>query len=422
MTLWLSNLVAYHVQLAVLVGAGAVVMSVLRVHTPRASLRFWQWLFAASVVWPVYQMGTNLDSSGDKVAGGVLWSVAAFANGGTPIAAGPLHAEWAAIVITLLAAGAAIRLAWLAAGLVKLQAIRAHAEPADDLEPLSAPLARELGVSADICFSSAVTCPATIGLRRAIVLVPHGLRDLAPAIQRAVLAHELIHVRRRDWVWALLEELWCAVLWFQPAARALASRLSLARETVVDEAAIACTRDRRAYAAALLEFSTARPGLPGASALIRRRHLEQRVALIAQEVSMTRQTLALRMVVAASLTCAVAFAAAAYVPISATLHAGTNQVYKPGSGVSLPRVISDVKPYYTPEAMKAKIEGKVVMSVVVLATGDVGDVAITQSLDAEHGLDQEAVEAVRQWKFEPGKRGGEPVAVEVAIEMTFTLK
>jgi TonB family protein len=422
MMLWLWNLAAYSVQLAVLVGTGAAIMCALRVKAPRACLRFWQCLFVASVMWPGYQLWMNLDSSGERVVGGVLWSVASFAIAGMQVGAAPSDTGWAAIAITLLAAGATIRLAWLAAGLVKLRAIRANSQQACDLEPLSGPLARELGVTADIRFSSAVTCPATIGFRSPIVLLPHDVRKLSAVIQRAVLTHELIHVRRRDWLWALLEELWCAVLWFHPAARALASRLSLARETVVDEATIAHTRDRRAYAAALLEFSTARPRLLGATALIRRRHLEQRVALLAREVSMPRHTLVIRIAVASTITVAIAFATAAYVPISAALQAEAKQVYKPGSGTTLPRVIREVKPRYTPEALQARIQGTVVMSVVVLATGDVGDVSITRSLDAEHGLDQQAIQAARQWTFDPGTREGKPVAVEVAIEMTFTLK
>ncbi len=100
------------------------------------------------------------------------------------------------------------------------------------------------------------------------------------------------------------------------------------------------------------------------------------------------------------------------------------RVYKPGedAGVTLPRVVREVKPVYTPEAMQAKIQGTVWMRVVVLASGDVGEVTVSQSLDEEHGLDQQAVNATRQWKFEPGTREGKPVPVEVTIEMTFTLK
>ena len=73
-------------------------------------------------------------------------------------------------------------------------------------------------------------------------------------------------------------------------------------------------------------------------------------------------------------------------------------------------------------AMQQKIQGSVFMQVVVLETGGVGDVQVTKSLDAKYGLDQEAIKAVKQWKFKPGMRADKPVAVEVAIEMTFTLK
>jgi TonB family protein len=421
MILALSNLVAFSVQLAVLVAAGATVMFALRVTAPHASLRFWQCLLAGSVLWPFSQVWMDLDASGERLTEGVLWSVASWADAGMPVDARSTEVGWAAMLIALLAGGAVIRLAWLGAGLVRLRAIRANSEPAHDLAALSSPLARELGVIADICFSNAVTCPATIGVRRPLVLLPPHVRELSPAIQRAVLTHEFIHVRRRDWLWALIEEAWCALLWYHPAARALASRLSLARETVIDAAAIAHTRDRRAYASALLEFSTGKPRLMGATAFIHRRHLGQRVALIAQEVSMTRRTLAIRMTVATSITVAIALATASYVPLMAT-HAQDKQVYKPGSGTTLPRVIKEVKPPYTPEAMQARIQGSVFMNVVVLETGDVGDVTITRSLDAEHGLDEQCVKAARQWEFEPGTREGEPVAVEVEIEMTFTLK
>jgi len=97
-------------------------------------------------------------------------------------------------------------------------------------------------------------------------------------------------------------------------------------------------------------------------------------------------------------------------------------VYKPGNGVSLPQVIKKVNPEYTKEAMAQMIEGTVGMDVVVLADGTVGDVNVTQSLDAVYGLDQEAVKAMKQWQFKPGTKDGKPVAVRVAVMMNFTLK
>lgn len=97
-------------------------------------------------------------------------------------------------------------------------------------------------------------------------------------------------------------------------------------------------------------------------------------------------------------------------------------VYKAGPGITLPSVVREVKPDYTVEAKRAGIRGSVFMSVVVEADGSVGAVEVTRSLDKEHGLDQEAVKAMKQWAFKPGTKDGKPVAVEVTVEMTFTLK
>jgi TonB family protein len=96
------------------------------------------------------------------------------------------------------------------------------------------------------------------------------------------------------------------------------------------------------------------------------------------------------------------------------------QVYKAGDGVSLPQVIRQVGPQYTSEAMAHRIEGVVVLDVVVKADGAVGDVNVTQSLDAVYGLDAAAVKAMKQWEFKPGTKDGKPVAVRVEVKMTFT--
>lgn len=97
-------------------------------------------------------------------------------------------------------------------------------------------------------------------------------------------------------------------------------------------------------------------------------------------------------------------------------------VYRPGSGVVNPRVLREVKPQYTADAMRAKVQGTVLLECVVLPDGTVGRVDVVKSLDPTFGLDQEAVKAAKQWRFIPGTRFGEPVAVLVTIELTFTLR
>jgi TonB family protein len=101
--------------------------------------------------------------------------------------------------------------------------------------------------------------------------------------------------------------------------------------------------------------------------------------------------------------------------------AAQDQVYQPGEGIKMPRLVKEVKPSYTEGAMRRKVQGVVEMKVVVLDDGTVGnDVIVTRSLDEE--LDQQAILAVKQWTFKPGTKDDKPVRVQVNIEMTFTLR
>ena len=96
--------------------------------------------------------------------------------------------------------------------------------------------------------------------------------------------------------------------------------------------------------------------------------------------------------------------------------------YRPGNGVLLPQLIREVKPAYTSDAMRAKVQGTVLVQCIVKQDGSVGDVEVLRSLDPTFGLDQEAIKAAKQWRFRPGTRFGEPVPVQITIELTFTLR
>jgi TonB family protein len=90
-----------------------------------------------------------------------------------------------------------------------------------------------------------------------------------------------------------------------------------------------------------------------------------------------------------------------------------------GHGVTAPRLIYDPEPDYSEEARKQKYQGSVLLQVVVGEDGHARDVQIAQSLGL--GLDEKALEAVRQWRFEPGRLEGRPVAVVVNIQVNFRL-
>jgi TonB family protein len=95
-------------------------------------------------------------------------------------------------------------------------------------------------------------------------------------------------------------------------------------------------------------------------------------------------------------------------------------VYRPGGGVTAPRVLVQVKPTYTSEALFQKIQGTVVVELVVTSEGQPSRIRVIRSL--EPGLDEQAVAAVSQWRFEPGRLAGSAVDVLVTIMLDFWIR
>jgi periplasmic protein TonB len=100
---------------------------------------------------------------------------------------------------------------------------------------------------------------------------------------------------------------------------------------------------------------------------------------------------------------------------------GDDGVFQLGAGITPPRVIHIVKPAYTQGAMQARIQGEVLVTAIVRPDGTVTDVRVSRSLDRVFGLDEEALEVARQWRFKPATRSGQPVAVYVTIGVGFTM-
>ena len=96
-------------------------------------------------------------------------------------------------------------------------------------------------------------------------------------------------------------------------------------------------------------------------------------------------------------------------------------IYRPGGGVSPPRVIRQVKPTYTSAALLEKIQGTVIMELVVARDGQPTQIRVVRSLDPL-GLDGQAILAVSQWRFEPARLAGNPVDVLVTVAMDFWIQ
>jgi TonB family protein len=94
-------------------------------------------------------------------------------------------------------------------------------------------------------------------------------------------------------------------------------------------------------------------------------------------------------------------------------------VFRVGGGVSAPELVFKVDPEYSEQARKSKYQGTVVLNLVVQKDGTARDIRVMTPLGM--GLDEKAIEAVRQWRFRPGQKNGQPVDVSAVIEVTFRL-
>jgi TonB family protein len=96
-------------------------------------------------------------------------------------------------------------------------------------------------------------------------------------------------------------------------------------------------------------------------------------------------------------------------------------VYLPGNGVTMPRILRQASPAYTASARRARIEGPIILRAIVETDGTVSNIEVVQSLDRTSGLDAAALVALRQWRFAPGEREGQPVRVLIRVTMNFAL-
>ena len=279
--------------------------------------------------------------------------------------------------------------------------------------------------------------PGVLGIVRPKLLWPVGLSDrLSDPELESILAHEACHVDRRDNLGALVQVVVEHVFWFHPLVWWLGTRLVDARELACDEEVLQMGTDNHSYAEGILKVCgfylrsplTLVSGVGGSD-------LADRIERIVTGPRPRPVSVPARLLLASVLTLTIgaplvggAVSAQRGSVRAESANASVEQdkdkptVHKPGEGVKLPKLVHEVKPDYTREAMEAGIQGSLSLQAVVLESGLVGDVDVVDSLDTVYGLDDQAVKAIRQWQFEPGTKDGKPVAVQVEVEFTFKLK
>jgi TonB family protein len=431
-SLWFHNLAAYSLQVAVIVVVGSLLLSLFRLDLPKIRLGCWQALLGGSILLPLIQPWRSEWASEGPGAISRITMAGPF----SPSAAWSISSA----ALGLLLGGILLRLIWTALGLTRVRAYRKQACPLLR-ESRSIREARALtGARARVYLCASLQSPATVGARAPAILLPRRFLELPAPQQKAIACHEFLHAARRDWVWAVAEELVLTVLWFHPAVWWIVKNIRLSREQAVDAEVIRLTSSRRAYLDALVTMAQRRVESVPAALFLTESQLAQRMALILKEVKMSRLKLVTSLFSAATILLVAGTAAVWSFPLSAPASAPAlvspgpdnvfrfegkdyqtgGKIYKVGKNVSPPVPIHDSQPLYTRQARKAKLHGTAVFSVVVDAKGDVDGVKeISKPLGL--GLDQSAIKALRTWKFKPALRDGAPVPVRVDIEVTFRL-
>lgn len=317
----LDNLLAYVLQSSAVIAAALAALWVLRIDAPSVRYFALRITLAAALVLPLLQPRINLASDTPIASTSTVNSVPRLEGARAPTprrfsldTASIAGGRSAAVVGGVLAAGVLARLLWLALGLWRLQHLRRLGETTVGEE--YADLQTTIGTRAELRYVVGLGQPLTFGVRHPVVLLPEALRGMGETIRCAVVAHELWHVRRRDWLFMIGEEAVRAAFWFHPAMWLLLSQIQVAREETVDELAVLATGSRRGYLDALLAFADARP-LFGTAAFGRRRHLIHRVLIISKEKVMSSRRVVASCAAVVIAAVAGAFGGAAAFPLVA---------------------------------------------------------------------------------------------------------
>ena len=223
-------------------------------------------------------------------------------------------------------------------------------------------------------FRSHHETPVTFGFLNPVILLPGQFPELDPAKQDAILCHEVLHVWRHDWLFAIGEELVRALFWFHPAIWWLLGEIQLAREQAVDQEVIKLTSRRDEYLDALLAIAgaSAQLDLAPAPLFLRKRHLKQRVVSILKEARMSKTRLISMFAMSLMMLAGACWFVTGAFPLAAE-----PQMVNDGTGVSVETggapLIHRSSVQYPQNALKDHVEGTVVVQVKVGSNGEVVD-------------------------------------------------
>ena len=242
------------------------------------------------------------------------------------------------------------------------------------------------------------------------ILLPSEAVEWDPAVLRSVVLHEHCHLLRHDPLVEVLCAIVCSVYWFHPLVWLAARQMRREREHACDDRVLELGVNPVDYAQHMIQIARwMGPSYTPAPCVGEASQLETRVTAVLAP-NRSRRRVGIAACLAGAILC---------FGILLPLASAQEKIYKAGGGVNAPKLIYKVEPKYTEKARAAKIEGAVSLSVVVTAQGVADNITVKRGLDP--GLDDNAIAAVSKWRFAPGTKGGQPVAVQATIEVNFRL-
>ncbi len=427
--LWLSNLWFYSLQTGILILVGGLLAWIFRLREPGGLHLYWRLLLAGCLVL-VLQPGVP-ESSPDQVAVPSLGVSVLTASQAENVSAGPVT-NWYPWLGGLLVSGILLRLIWLGIGFFRLQRLKLRTR-CFHLPGNLQVLKRKMGVSARFRVSAEVSGPITFGCLQPVVVFPESFTKLDGGMQRAVVCHELLHVKRRDWLWNTVDEVVKTVFWFHPAFHWLVNRIQLTREQVVDEQAVILLGSSRIYLRSLVEIAKrGRSAALPASLFLKESQLGRRVRLLLQlrEVKMSKAKTRISLGVSIGMLAVTGWWSLAALPLtaapSAPLPQAGSEFREPvhvGSNVMMSKLVHRVDPEYLSHheylLTIARPSGLVILTVVVGKQGEVQQVEVVQPDKDKPAMDSAAMDAVRQWRYEPYLLDGQPIRVRTTVFLRF---
>jgi TonB family protein len=281
-----------------------------------------------------------------------------------------------------------------------------------------------------IAASSRVFSPVTMGVRRKLLLLPVAMADVLPnGDLETVIAHEFAHMQRNDFMKNLLYELLSLPVAYHPLFWATRARVMESREMICDQMAAAMS-GRNEYAGSLLRMAALllpRKPNPHTLGIFDTNVFERRLMNLTEKNNeihgIRRMALIAACAVLGLATCGTALALGMHA--NAVSDGGSSSASKAPKQITVSakamsgNLLTKAVPVYPPAAKQAKIQGTVVLSVVI---GDDGNVQNIQVVSGPDELQQSSIDAVRQWRYKPYLLNGNPVEVKTTVNIIYSLQ